>query len=88
MSVQFEAATGFSAAELQKLTFFNLVAMEDLEASFSLVARILNHSVAETRFTKPLVQKEGRVKMYLTVALVREGNTAKYFQCSVVPAVH
>jgi len=84
---QFQAATGYTAEELSGLTLFNLVSMEDLESSFALVARIINNSVPETRFVRPLVSKNGGPKMFLSVSLVREGMIAKYFQCSIIPAL-
>lgn len=41
-NVRFEMATGYTKAELGRLTFFNLVAPEELQDTFAAVARMLN----------------------------------------------
>ncbi len=41
-NIRFEMATGYSKEELSRLTFFNLVAPDDLQETFATVARMIN----------------------------------------------
>jgi PAS domain S-box-containing protein len=81
--VQFEQVTGYPKDELIKLTFFNLVALDDLQETFSIVARMLNGNGDEKKFRRLAIGKNRGQTMYITVSIVMEGPTPKYFQCSL-----
>jgi hypothetical protein len=81
--MQFEQAMGTSREELEKLTFFNVIAKEELQDAFSTVAYMLQGLKEESCFTRLLEARPGRPVLYITISLVKEGTAPKFFSCSV-----
>jgi len=97
-NVRFEMATGYNKEELSRLTFFNLVAPEDLQATFAAVAQMINQEGEEEedereeeplRLTRRAMTKGGGGggqggQLYITISLVKQqGQSPSFFQCSL-----
>jgi PAS domain S-box-containing protein len=94
-NVRFEMATGYSKEELSRLTFFNLVAPEDLQATFATVAQMINQEGEEEeegedgreegqeplRLTRRAMPKGGGGggQLYITISLVKQQGQSPSF---------
>lgn len=80
---RFEEESGYSKAELQQLTVFNLTPTAELQSTFALVAQMLNAQDADVRpFVKRANLKNNDEHLWISVSLIRDlKGTPRHFHC-------